>query len=70
MGPAKTEAKLTCTLWLGIDLGDAVQRVKHDLNAALCEPRTVNQSVSSPLNPLSNMYYKLREQKCNVMGGT
>ena len=30
----------------------------------------VNQSLSSHLNPLSNMYYKLREQKCNVMGGT
>lgn len=70
MGTAKTEAKLMCTLWLGIDLGDAVQRVKHGLYAALCGPGTVNPSVSSPLNPLSNMYYKLREQKCNVTGGT
>ena len=60
-----------CTLWLGTDLGDAVQWVKHGLyKAAFCGPRTVNQSLSSHLNPLSNMYYKLREQKCNVMGGT
>lgn len=38
----ETEAKLICTLWLGTDLGDAVQWVKHGLYAAFCGPRTVN----------------------------
>lgn len=59
-GQQKGEAKLTCTLWLGTNVGGAVQRVKHGLYAAFCGPRTVNQSLSSRLNPLSNMYYTQR----------